>query len=486
LRWKYRFIDNLVMKRICLFLTAALFTAAAGAQSPGDPSIFRQEGIASWYGTEFDGRPTASGEFFDPSLHTAAHPTLPFGTLLRVTNLHNGRKANVRINDRGPFVSSRIIDLSQAAAQTLDMLAEGTATVLLEALNIGALSPADLSNFWQDGIASWYGAEFDGRPTASGEIFDSSLYTAAHPFLPLGTLLSVTNLHNGRKANVRINDRGPFVSSRIIDVSRAAAEQLDMVVSGTAPVLVEVLNGGGQRANSTQTGNRYALVIGNAVYQQTPPLENPVTDAGDIAAALRRLGYDVELTFNTTKLDIVDAVEAYAAKLKGGKDNEGFFWYAGHGVQIQGENYLLPVDAAMESESRIRASSYPLNELLGSLENAGKVNVVIIDACRNNPLPQSSRSAGTRGLARVEVAASDLFVMFSTKPGDVAEDGRGKRNSPFTEAFLKCINSTEPVYQMAVDVIRETLDLTDKRQQPFYSGSIISEKYYSLNNNARK
>jgi rare lipoprotein A len=126
------------MKRISLSLAAVFFVAAiCGAQSfpPGDLANFRQEGIASWYGTEFDGRPTASGEIFNSSQYTAAHPTLPFGTLLTVTNLNNGRKVNVRVNDRGPFVSSRIIDLSLAAAQMLDMAAAGTAPVLVEALN---------------------------------------------------------------------------------------------------------------------------------------------------------------------------------------------------------------------------------------------------------------------------------------------------------------------------------------------------------------
>jgi rare lipoprotein A len=93
--------------------------------------------------------------------------------------------------------------------------------------------------FRQEGIASWYGKEFEGRPTASGEIFDSSQLTAAHPSLPFGTMLVVTNTHNNKKVTVRVNDRGPFVSARIIDVSRAAAEQLDMVATGTAPVIVE-------------------------------------------------------------------------------------------------------------------------------------------------------------------------------------------------------------------------------------------------------
>jgi rare lipoprotein A len=96
-----------------------------------------------------------------------------------------------------------------------------------------------LDTFRQEGIASWYGREFDGRPTASGEIYDSSQLTAAHPNLPFGTMLVITNKHNNKKVTVRVNDRGPFVAARIIDVSRAAAEQLDMIITGTAPVIVE-------------------------------------------------------------------------------------------------------------------------------------------------------------------------------------------------------------------------------------------------------
>ncbi|MDR2730466.1 MAG: septal ring lytic transglycosylase RlpA family protein [Treponema sp.] len=97
-------------------------------------------------------------------------------------------------------------------------------------------------NFRQEGIASWYGKEFDGRLTASGEIFDSSQMTAAHPTLPFGTRVVVTNRHNNKKVTLRINDRGPFTAARIIDVSRAAAELLDMIVTGTAPVLVESID----------------------------------------------------------------------------------------------------------------------------------------------------------------------------------------------------------------------------------------------------
>ena len=96
--------------------------------------------------------------------------------------------------------------------------------------------------FYQEGIASWYGREFNGRSTASGEIFNDSQFTAAHPILPFGTMLKVTNQHNNKTVTVRINDRGPFVAARIIDLSRAAAEQLDMITTGTAPVKVESLS----------------------------------------------------------------------------------------------------------------------------------------------------------------------------------------------------------------------------------------------------
>ncbi|MDR0451595.1 MAG: septal ring lytic transglycosylase RlpA family protein [Treponema sp.] len=133
------------MKRIiALFITGLTLAVFCAAQTDSAQyGIFRQEGIASWYGQEFAGRPTASGEIFNPGQFTAAHPTLPFGTLLKVTNRHNNRSVTVRVNDRGPFVSSRIIDVSRAAAEQLDIVATGTAPVLVESLTqIPLPSPA--------------------------------------------------------------------------------------------------------------------------------------------------------------------------------------------------------------------------------------------------------------------------------------------------------------------------------------------------------
>lgn len=122
---------------VALFIAALIIPQQAAAQSFPAPAgdIFRQEGIASWYGPDFDGRPTASGEIFNSALLTAAHPTLPFGTILLVTNRQNNRQVAVKVNDRGPFVASRIIDVSRAAAEQLDMLITGTAPVIIESLS---------------------------------------------------------------------------------------------------------------------------------------------------------------------------------------------------------------------------------------------------------------------------------------------------------------------------------------------------------------
>jgi rare lipoprotein A len=120
------------MKRnIFALFILSIVVGFSAAQTANDGS-FRQEGIASWYGKEFEGKPTANGEIFDPGLFTAAHPTLPFGTILTVTNKQNMKQVTIRVNDRGPFVAARIIDLSMAAAEALDMIRSGTAPVIIE------------------------------------------------------------------------------------------------------------------------------------------------------------------------------------------------------------------------------------------------------------------------------------------------------------------------------------------------------------------
>ena len=96
-----------------------------------------EKGNACWYGAAYQGKKTASGELFNKDKLTAAHRTLPFDTIARVTNLLNGRSVDVRINDRGPFVKGRIIDLSEAAARELGMIREGVVPVKVKILRLG-------------------------------------------------------------------------------------------------------------------------------------------------------------------------------------------------------------------------------------------------------------------------------------------------------------------------------------------------------------
>ena len=134
------YADNTNMKKKFVFI--ALIAVVLFNLSAQGADVFKQEGIASWYGREYDGRPTASGEIFDSSALTAAHPSLPFGTRLVVTNQHNNKSVTVRVNDRGPFVPARIIDVSRAAAELLDMIVTGTAPVIIESIDRIAVSPA--------------------------------------------------------------------------------------------------------------------------------------------------------------------------------------------------------------------------------------------------------------------------------------------------------------------------------------------------------
>jgi len=149
---------------------------------------------------------------------------------------------------------------------------------------------------------------------------------------------------------------------------------------------------------------RYALVIGNSSYRHIDSLANTVNDACDIAKQLSTLGYSVDLQIDSDLSGMTRAVNAWIRQLSADRANEGFFWYAGHGIQAGGENYLLPVDIDAEDEAGIVYGSYPLGRLLLSLEQTArnKLNVVVLDACRDNPF--KNLPGASRGLSRGFVA----------------------------------------------------------------------------------
>ena len=180
------------------------------------------------------------------------------------------------------------------------------------------------------------------------------------------------------------------------------------------------------------TEQRIALVIGNSAYS-SGPLKNPVNDATDMAAALQKLGFKVNLKKNANLETMEEAIEDFGNQLKRG--GVGLFYYAGHGVQVNGVNYLIPIGAKANKESDVRYKAVDAGRIFDEMANANNgMNIVLLDACRDNPFSKSFRSA-SRGLAIVSNSPSGTFISYSTGPGQVARDGEG-RNSPYTKALL--------------------------------------------------
>lgn len=216
---------------------------------------------------------------------------------------------------------------------------------------------------------------------------------------------------------------------------------------------------------------RVALVIGNYNYD-IAPLRNPGNDADDVAMALSALGFQVDKRKNTTRSEMLEAVRRFGQALRE-SNGIGLFYYSGHGVQVQGENYLLPVSADMRSERDIESESVALTRVLGELNDAGNPsNILILDACRNNPFAQRYRSS-SRGLALVK-APNGTFVAFSTAPGDAADDGN-ERNGVYTKHLLAQIGQpalqVEEVFKrVRAGVIQETAG----RQVPWEMSSLTT------------
>jgi hypothetical protein len=189
-------------------------------------------------------------------------------------------------------------------------------------------------------------------------------------------------------------------------------------------------------ALSAQEAQRYALVVGNSDYGELGQLKNPVNDAADITAALRRLGFSAELLQNADLPQMEDAVVRFAEKLARDARSIGLFYYAGHGVQTQrGENYLIPVHVSIPSEAFLKTKAMLSQTVLDSMQAAGnRLNLVFLDACRNNPFGWARST--TRGLAVVGNQPPGSIIIYATSAGSVAQDGVG-RNGVFTGELLK-------------------------------------------------
>jgi uncharacterized caspase-like protein len=222
---------------------------------------------------------------------------------------------------------------------------------------------------------------------------------------------------------------------------------------------------------------RIALVIGNARYTSSP-LSNPVNDAELIYRTLQGLGFTTRLYTDRSQREMKTAIKEFGAALQAAAPNAiGVFYYAGHGVQVNGRNYLIPVGARISSDADVDIEAVSADSVLDQMrESRNRLNFLILDACRNNPFPRSSRSAAG-GLAQMDAPAG-VLIAYSTAPGDVAADGSG-RNSPYSQALARAMRSSgEPAELMFKEARDEVMRVTSERQTPWEASSLTGQNFY--------
>ena len=221
--------------------------------------------------------------------------------------------------------------------------------------------------------------------------------------------------------------------------------------------------------------DRLALVIGNSKYK-AGPLRNPVNDAQAMSETLTELGFSVTLIKDGDLRDMEQAVREFGKKLRRGE--AGLFYYAGHGLQVGGENYLVPIGATIEKQEDVRYEAMSVGRVLAEMEAAqNRLNVLILDACRNNPFARAWRSS-KGGLAQMS-APSGTLIAYATAPGSVASDG-ARDNGLYTEMLLKHIQ--EPglqVEEMFKKVRISVMDETDGEQTPWESSSLVGNLVFN-------
>ncbi|WP_095197924.1 caspase family protein [Mesorhizobium carmichaelinearum] len=224
---------------------------------------------------------------------------------------------------------------------------------------------------------------------------------------------------------------------------------------------------------------RVALVIGNSEYREIPALKNPDKDAEDVSKTFRLAGFEVFVAKDLTKLQFEEQFRNYLAAADGA--DLSVVYYSGHGFQIGGENFLIPVDASLKNAADIEVQAVKLDDVLQQLRAKSKIQVIILDACRNNPFPRKDYwlrdqliTAGNTGLAQVKSSLNTL-IAFATEPGAVAYDGAGDL-SPFSSAFSRrALAPNQEIRSVMAAVRRDVVEATDGKQVPWENSSLIDE-----------
>jgi len=225
---------------------------------------------------------------------------------------------------------------------------------------------------------------------------------------------------------------------------------------------------------------RVALVIGNGAYAHVPRLPNPIHDAEDIAAALKRAGFETIVGTDLDQAGMQDAAIRFARAARSA--DVAMFYYSGHAMQFAGVNYLVPIDAQLHDEADLRRLAR-VDDIVADLQQAKNVRILVLDSCRDNPFADAlKRSIGVtrgiaigRGLAKID-SPEGMIIAYATQAGRTAEDGDG-RNSPYTAAFLKHVDAKEEIGTIFRRISSDVYQTTRKAQLPELSISLTAEFY---------
>ncbi len=233
--------------------------------------------------------------------------------------------------------------------------------------------------------------------------------------------------------------------------------------------------------HSASAESRLALVIGQSAYRSVPALPNPANDARAVTQLLTDSGFEVSTAADLSQGQMREAVSDFAGKVAAkGADTVALVFYAGHGLQIDGENFLVPVDIDPKREADIPIQAVRLNDILNTLTSVpSKMRILMLDACRNNPFPELKTAGGGLAIVDAKIGAPGTFLSFSTSPGAVAEDGSGS-NSPYTNALLAAGKEQNiPIEETFKRVRLAVNKVTEGRQTPWDSSSLTEDFRFS-------
>jgi tetratricopeptide (TPR) repeat protein len=374
-----------------------------------------------------------------------------------------------------------------------------------------ALAPKGIINYAYRGDTLRYKGEF-ARAIAD---YEHALQNAGHDYIPALTGLGLTYEKMGDLAKARTKfeeARDSLNKDRILDPSPSSLEtaraRLAALDSGVAQPTIPVslpqatsatsiptsaiaaptVAPAAAQASAAKFGRRVALVIGNSAYKNVPALPNPQKDAEAIAASLRNIGFDsVMVSYDATREKLVEGLRAFAEEAD--KAEWAVVYYAGHGIEVGGQNYLIPTDAKLATDRDVQFEAIPLGQILGVLHGAKKLKLILLDACRVNPFSRQMRmtevvasdrggieNAGTRsigrGLGRVDISSGPTLVVFAAKDGQTALDGDGA-NSPFAIAMVQRIATPGVEINKLFRLVRDdVMEATAGRQEPYTYGSL--------------